>query len=58
VSVALVIQHEKRMRRIIWSAVVYLAVAYFYTLNYKRYDFRVKLNEFKVRVWISFTTFV
>jgi hypothetical protein len=40
VSVALVIQHATRMRRIILSSVACLALLYFPTLSHKLHDFR------------------
>jgi len=40
VSVALVIQHSKRMRRIIMSSVSCLALPYFFTLSHERHHFR------------------
>jgi len=45
VSVALVIQHAKRMRHIILLPVAHLAVPCVYTLSHKLHDFRNKVNE-------------
>jgi hypothetical protein len=50
VSVALVIQHTKRMRRIILWSVVCPAVPYISTLSHKRHDFRKKVIEYKMCV--------
>jgi hypothetical protein len=47
VSVALVICHAKRVRRIMLSSVASLALPYFSTLCNKRYDFRNKLLNVK-----------
>jgi len=40
VSVALIVQHAKRMRRIILSAMACLAVPHFSTLSHRQLDFR------------------
>jgi hypothetical protein len=51
VSVALVIQHAKRMRLVILSAAC-PAVPYRSTLSRKRYDFRKTAIEYKICVLI------
>jgi hypothetical protein len=48
VSVALVIRHAKRMRRIILSSVARLAVPYVCTFPHKRHDFRKTVTEHKM----------
>jgi hypothetical protein len=45
VSVALLIQHEKRMRRIILSSVACLPLQNFHTFYHKRHDFRKRVIE-------------
>jgi hypothetical protein len=57
VSVALVIRHAKRMRRIILPSVVCPALQYFSTLSHKGHDFRKKLLNIKC-VLIFSTAFV
>ena len=56
-SVALGIQHTKRMRRIILLSVASLALLYFSTLPYKGYDFWKTLLKMKC-VLIFSTTIV
>ena len=58
VSVALVIQHAKRMRRVVLSFVPCRAIPYFSTLPHKRHDFRKKVIEHKLCALIFSTTFV
>ena len=47
-SVALIIQHAKRMRRIVLLNVARLALHFFSTLSHKFYDFRKRVIEHKV----------
>jgi hypothetical protein len=58
VSVALVIKHTKRMRRIILLSVACPALPYFSTLSHKRHDFRRKHIEHKIRILILSTKLV
>ena len=51
VSVALVVQHAMRMRRIMSSSVAGLTLQYFSTLYLKRYDFRNKYRLNTERVF-------
>jgi hypothetical protein len=52
VSVALIIQHTKSMRRIIFSSMACLDVPRFPTLSHKWHDFRENVIEHKMWVWI------
>jgi len=53
VSVALFIQHAKRMRRIVLSSVACPVLPHFSTLSHKRQDIRHKATEHKMCVFIS-----
>ena len=55
-SVVLVIQHAKRMRRIILSPVAYLALLYFSTVCHKWHDFRKKFTEHEMCLICSTTS--
>jgi hypothetical protein len=55
VSAALVIQHAKRMRRIILSSAACPALLYISTMSHIRHDFRGKVFEYKVCVLIFCT---
>jgi hypothetical protein len=57
VSVALVIQHAKRMRHIILSSVGCLTVPYFSTLSHKPYDF-MKENVLQIKCVFCFSLHV
>ena len=58
VCVALVIQHVKRMRRVMLSPVASTALQNFATLSHKKHDFREKLTVHKKCVFIFSITFV
>ena len=57
-SVALVTQHEKRMRGIILSSVACPASLYFSTLSHKWHELKKTIIEHKMRALILSTTSV
>ena len=58
-SVAVDIQHAKRVSRVILSSVASLDVQHFNTLFHKQHDFQIKkVIEHKMRVLIFSTAFV
>jgi len=60
VSLALVIQHAMRMRRITLSSVACLVLPnnFFFTVTHKRNDFQKRIIEYKTRVFIFPKTFL
>jgi hypothetical protein len=56
VSVALVSQHAKRMRRVVLPSVACPALPRFPTFSHKRHDFRKTVAEHKMCVLILSTT--
>jgi hypothetical protein len=58
VSLAVVIRHKKRMRRLLLSFVASLAPPYFSTLFHKRHNFRNQVAEHKTFILIFSTTFI
>ena len=57
VFVVLIIQHAKRMHRIILSYVALLTVPYFPTLSRNRHDFRENVTEHEMCVLFFSITF-
>ena len=58
VFAALFIEHAIRMRRILLSSLVCLAVRHFPTFSHKGHDFRKKVAAHRMRVLIFSTTFI
>jgi hypothetical protein len=58
VFLALVIQHAMRIRRIILPSIACLTLPYFSSLSHKRHDFRKRVTEHKIRVFIFSSIFV
>ena len=56
--VVFLIQHATRMRHIVTSFVASLAAPHFSTLSHKRHDFRKKVIEHRMCVFIFSTTFI
>jgi len=60
-SIAFFIQHAMGMSHVILSSVAYLDLPAFSTLTHKRHDFRNKVAEHEICVWIfhyNFETFL
>jgi hypothetical protein len=58
VFVALDIQREMRMRRVVFPSVACPVLQYFSTLSHKRHDFTKKIAEHNMFVFLFCTSFV
>ena len=55
---AVIIRHEKGIRRIVLLSLAFLVLPYFSTFSHKRQDFQEKVTEHEMCVLILSTTFV